>query len=270
MQRTLRLIDVVDPSLRLRFSRLPRPDAQLLCVYRIDNGPRVAALADECAALGWPVLLHALDAPHPALAGRTRSVGPGGRFENLNRLLPYVDADRWTVICDDDVLFPYSGLESLVAICRSLAIDIGQPAHRADSNYSHLFTRRRPGILARTTGFVEIGPAVVFSPAAWPLVTPFPEEGMGWGTDVQWHDLRDRGVRLGIVDSIPLCHLGMPAQGYDAARETKRLEEILGQRGLTSVCDLHYTVRTYPFWTINRLGSVDRQQQSGASAGSKR
>jgi hypothetical protein len=216
----------------------------------VNNWQRVTALADECTSLGWPVLLHALDSPHPALASWTRSVGPGNRFENLNRLLPHVDPTRWTVVSDDDVVLPRRGIESLVAICCRMGFDIAQPAHRVDSYYSHVFTRRWPGLVARVTGFVEIGPMVVFSPAIWPLVSPFPEEGMGWGTDVEWSNLRSVGMRLGIIDAIPLVHLSPPGMNYDVAAEVERLEKVLQSSGLTSVQDLHYTDRIYPFWSM--------------------
>jgi hypothetical protein len=131
----------------------------------------------------------------------------------------HTDPTRWTVVSDDDVLLPHSGLAPLVALCRGLAFDIAQPAHRADSYYGYRFTRRRPGVLARVTAFVEIGPIVVFSPKARLLVMPFPEQGMGWGTSQQWHDLRNVGMRLGIVDSIPLLHLCVPFGRYDATSE---------------------------------------------------
>jgi hypothetical protein len=168
------------------------------------------------------------------------------------------------VVCDDDVLLPYSGLRPLVALCRNLGLDIAQPAHRADSHYSHLFTRRRPGLLARLTGFVEIGPLVVFSPTAWSFVAPFPEQGMGWGTDVEWHYLRNLGLKLGIIDSIPLVHLGpipmpgMPSYDYDVLLEAKRLDDLLRARGLASVRDVQYTDRVYPFWKISQLKKRER------------
>jgi hypothetical protein len=247
------MVDAFDPALRLRLSSVAIPEAQFLCVYRVDNWQNVAELADDCSSLGWPVLLHALDDPHPALASHTRSAGAGGRFQNLNRLLPHVDPARWTVISDDDVLLPHPGLGSLIALCHILAFDIAQPAHRADSYYSYRFTRRRPGVLARVTSFVEIGPIVVFSPAAWPWVSPFPEQGMGWGTSLEWHDLRSNGLTLGIVDSVPLLHLGAPNRGYDAISETNRLDELLHARGFQQERDFQHTDHTYPFWAISRL-----------------
>jgi hypothetical protein len=116
-------------------------------------------------------------------------------------------------------------------------------------------------VLARVTSFVEIGPIVVFSPTALPLVTPFPEQGMGWGTFLEWHDLRNNGLTLGIVDSVPLLHLAVPNRSYDAISESKRLEELLHARGIQNVRDVQHTDHTYPFWAISRLSRSHRQLQ---------
>jgi hypothetical protein len=258
IRRTLRWIDEIDPSLRL--SKLPTsiPDAQLLSTYRYDNWQVLLPLVDECRQRGWPVYLHALDRPHPALASETVTTGAGHRFENLNRFSEQADPTRWTVISDDDVRFPYRSLASLVGLCRDIGMDIAQPAHRADSYYSYRFTRRRPGVLARTTSYVEQGPVVVFSPPAWSCVTPFPEAGMGWGVELDWHDLRELGLTLGIVDSVPVVHLGAPARSYDLSEELARFQELLHQRGLNDMRSVVKTDHTYCFWNASTIARLAR------------
>jgi hypothetical protein len=243
IRRSLRVIDAVDPS--LRGSDGIAPPAQLLCVYRKHNARLVSDLVAECRGLTWPVYLHALDAPSETLAAWTVSEGPGGRFELLNRLAHQTDPRRWTIICDDDVRFPHRGIGALVERCSTFGLDVAQPAHRADSYYNWRFTRRRPGVQARVTGFVEIGPVVVFSPRALPQVTPFPEIGMGWGTELEWHDLRSLGMQLGIVDSVPVLHIAKPARTYDKAPEGVRLDRLLEDRGLSGMSPLQRTYRTY-------------------------
>lgn len=252
IRRALRTIDALDPSIRRVLTAAP-PPAQLLCVYRSEHWRNVAVLAEQCRSLGWPVFLHALDHSHPSLAQDTVSVGVGGRFRNLNRLAERADPGRWTIVTDDDVVLPYGGLDQMVELCRIAALDIAQPAHRADSYYNHRFTRRRPGLILRITGFVEIGPMVVFSPEAWPLVIPFPEEGMGWGTEIQWHDLRAAGLTLGILDALPLVHLGKPARSYDPLVEQRNIEALLRQRGMTDLRSLQRTYYSYGFWQGRKL-----------------
>jgi hypothetical protein len=146
-------------------------------------------------------------------------------------------------------------------------MDIAQPAQRADSYYSYRFTRRRPGVLARTTRFVEQGPLVVFSPAAWSCVTPFPEEGMGWGVELDWHDLRELGLTLGIVDSVPVVHLGPPARSYDLSEELARFQERLHQRGLNDMRSVVKTDHTYRLWNASTIARVARAKSSEQNEG---
>ena len=47
-------------------------------------------------------------------------------------------------------------------------------------------TRRRPGLLARTGRFVEIGPVTALHRDAVAALLPFPDLRMGWGLDAHW------------------------------------------------------------------------------------
>ena len=47
-------------------------------------------------------------------------------------------------------------------------------------------TRRRPGVLAHRTRFVEIGPVTALSATAAAALLPFPDLQMGWGLDARW------------------------------------------------------------------------------------
>ena len=73
-------------------------------------------------------------------------------------------------------------------------------------------TRRRWGVLARETAFVEIGPLTALHRESFAALLPFPAVGMGWGLDAHWSWLaREHGWRIGVIDLLPLAHLAAPA-----------------------------------------------------------
>jgi hypothetical protein len=225
-------VALADPTPELVAARLGRrpPPITVASVYRARNAANLLALLEPAAAAS--VRLWSLDDIPGDLERWTIGSGPGTRFELLNWLL--ADAPTgWTVIVDDDVLFTRRRLLDLVRIADLLGLDICQPAHALGSNVSHSFTRVAPFCVARLTSFVEIGPVVVFSPAALPHVTPLPEEGMGWGTEVAWSDLqRTSGLTLGIVDAVRIEHLGAVGSAYSSEDEFDRLQEIFVRHGV--------------------------------------
>ena len=185
----------------------------------------------------WRVALWALDAPHPRLESHTVGSGPGTKFELLNRLYAHANppADFDVVVTDDDVVFRRGGsLQRLVTLVHSAGLSLAMPAHGKRSPHSFGITEHVPGAVARSTTFVEIGPLVVFTSAIRPRTLPFPEDiGMGWGLELSWHDLLGEGYRLGIVDALPIRHLGLVGVAYDEAPERTRLMRIFEERGIT-------------------------------------
>src|SRR5207253_2203537 len=77
---------------------------------------------------------------------------------------------------------------------------------------------------------------------------PFREEGMGWGVELDWIDLRPEGCRLGIVDATPIDHLGAVGAGYDAQAELDRLLADLEARGHPHWRGLRRTLATWWLW----------------------
>ncbi len=198
-----------------RLDRLAAAQARqrvlVLSIYRPGSllpraAPRLRSTRHEVTfALG------ATGEPDPALAADTALSGlAGGKFENLNRLLaaapPVADFD-WLIVSDDDVELAPRFLDRFIALAERLALDIAQPAQTMRSHAAWRVTRRRPFSLARRTDYVEIGPVTVFSRRAAIELTPFPELRFGWGLDNHWGALaRERGWRLGVVDSLPVRH----------------------------------------------------------------
>ena len=81
---------------------------------------------------------------------------------------------------------------------------LAQPAHAFASHAAWEVTRRRPGLTARRTRFVEIGPVTAIRADAFDALLPFPDLQMGWGLDAYWSALAERrGWKLGVIDAVP-------------------------------------------------------------------
>jgi GT2 family glycosyltransferase len=146
----------------------------------------------------------------------TTGLGGRGKFENLNALLAAHPPDGfdWLVVLDDDVALPTGFLDRFLHVAETAGLRLAQPAHRLHSHAAWAITRRRPGIAARETNFVEIGPVTAFHRDTFGTLLPFPQLRMGWGLDVHWAAVaRDRGWPIGIVDATPVGHTIAPVGG---------------------------------------------------------
>jgi hypothetical protein len=247
------VVALADPTPELVTARLERRRLPITVavVYRSRNAANVVEMVAPVVAAGASVRLWSLDDVPGSLARWTLGTGPGRRFELLNRLLADAPAG-WSVLADDDVRFRRRNLLDLVQIAGRLGLDISQPAHALGSNVSHSFTRTAPFCVARLTSFVEIGPVVVFSPAARPHVFPLPEDGMGWGTEVAWSDLqRTSGLKLAIVDAVRIDHLGAIGDGYSSESEWARLRGTLADHDLQDWSSLQRTHRRIRPWNLS-------------------
>jgi len=73
---------------------------------------------------------------------------------------------------------------------------------------------------------------VLLSRRAWKALTPFPEDGMGWGLCLHWAAVaRREGWKLGVVDAVPIRNESRPpAAGYDVSDAKRAAAELLGSR----------------------------------------
>lgn len=192
----------------------------------------------------------ATDSPDPALADATVLSGlSGGKFENLNRLLasaPPLDSFDWLVISDDDVQLAPGFLDRALALCERLGLDIAQPAQTMRSHAAWRVTRRRPFSLVRRTAYVEIGPVTIFSRRSAAELTPFPQLRFGWGLDNHWGALaRERGWRLGILDSLPVRHESQKvASTYGHAEAIDEAQRFLAGRPYVTTAEAQQTLET--------------------------
>lgn len=134
----------------------------------------------------------------------------------------------WVLIIDDDVELPEGFLDRFIALADRYDFALCQPARTEDSYIDHSIVMRMPGLAARRTRFVEIGPVFAIRRDAMPLLMPFGAEcGMGWGLDFVWPGIIEpAGLRMGIIDATPVAHrLRKPVAGYshgDASQEMFR------------------------------------------------
>ncbi len=155
--------------------------------------------------------------------------GARGKFENLNRLLAEREfsAYDWVLVIDDDVTLPRGFLDAFLQAAEQAGLRVAQPAHRFHSHAAWPVTRRRPGLTARATTFVEIGPVTAFHSETFAALLPFPDLRMGWGLDAHWSAVaREHDWTIGIVDATPIGHTLRPAASTypreEAVEEARR------------------------------------------------
>jgi GT2 family glycosyltransferase len=197
--------------LRAAVRRAPRRRVHVVGVARPEHGRAVARLTAELRRSRHDVAIH-LAPPAPG----------AGKWENVNATLaahPPAGAD-WLLILDDDVVLPRGFLDRFLLLVEAFGFELAQPAHAFASHAAWDVTRRRPGVLAHRTRFVEIGPVTALSARAAAALLPFPDLRMGWGLDARWSAIAaERGWPIGVIDATPIRHLRPVAGDYprDAA-----------------------------------------------------
>jgi glycosyltransferase involved in cell wall biosynthesis len=142
------------------------------------------------------------------------------KFPLLNRLLKErpLDSYEYVMIIDDDIVLPRKFLDAFITFQQYLGFAIAQPARTNCSFIDHPIVQQQPGVLARQTLYVEIGPVVSVHRSTYDMILPFDETNpMGWGFENVWsYRLQARGARMGIIDVVPVDHsLRKPAAHYE-------------------------------------------------------
>ena len=207
--------DVRTARVRRRLARAargePRRRVLVLSVVRPDNARAAADIGHELAT-----------SHHDALLRIVAPAEGAGKWANLNAALAAHPPRgfQWLVIIDDDVELPHDFLDVFLSLAERHGFRLAQPAHAVASHAAWEVTRRRPGLTARRTRFVEIGPVTAVRADAFDALLPFPDLQMGWGLDAYWSALAEqRGWKLGVVDAVPIRHTRPVAASYprDAA-----------------------------------------------------
>jgi len=175
--------------------------------------------------------------------------GPAPKFELLNQVLQDADAFDWVIVADDDVIIPASWLDSYLALVDRFDFALSQPARTRDSFIDHRIVAQAPGLLARRTRFVEIGPVFCIRRDALPLLVPFETDvGMGWGLDFIWPmRLEKSGMRIGIVDAAPVAHsLRKQVQLYEHSEAHQARLRLLDRVPHLSRSEAFRVLESYP------------------------
>ena len=161
----------------------------VLSVVRPQNARAVAEVGRELGV-----------SHHDALLRLVPPAEGAGKWANLNAALlahPPRGFD-WLLIIDDDVELPRDFLDVFISLAEHHGFRLAQPAHAFASHAAWEVTRRRPGLTARRTRFVEIGPVTAIRADAFDALLPFPDLQMGWGLDAHWGALAaQRGWKVG-------------------------------------------------------------------------
>ena len=140
------------------------------------------------------------------------------------------------------------GIECLTLIKRSerFGFELAQPAHAFASHAAWDVTRRRPGVLAHRTRFVEIGPVTALSATAAATLLPFPDLRMGWGLDAAWSArAAERDWPIGVVDVTPVRHLRPVASSYPRDAAIAEAEAFLDGRAYVTRDEAAETIAEY-------------------------
>lgn len=158
---------------------------------------------------------------------------PLPKFELLARLTDDAADFDYVLLCDDDVEMGAHFLDRLLEVASRHDFALFQPARTVDSYTDHPIVQIIPGLSARWTRFVEIGPVTCLRRDAAELLLPFDASvGMGWGLDLVWPVIMEKaGLRMGIVDAAPIAHrIRRAASAYSAVAAQEAMAWLLAQR----------------------------------------
>jgi hypothetical protein len=262
------------PALRLAARRAPRRRVRAVIVARPEHARTTARLRRELARSRHEV--HVVEVPPAAGAGKWANINAAlgrttseatnaaarGGATNVHAALdrtssaatnvgaardgtPPEDAD-WLLLVDDDVVLPRGFLDRFLVCAERYGFRLAQPAHAFASHAAWTITRRRPGLVARRTNFVEIGPVTAIHRDAFAELLPFPDLQMGWGLDNHWSALAaEHGWPIGIVDATPVRHLRPVAGDYPREAAIAEAEAFLDGRAYVTRSEAETPVAEY-------------------------
>ncbi len=220
------------------------------------SGPRRRVLALGIERTDVPNVLPAaraeLERSRHHVEFAATATGGRGKFENLNQLLrehPAAGHD-WLLLVDDDVVLPGGFLDRFLFLAERFDFALAQPAHRWRSHAAWAVTRRRPGVIARETRFVEVGPVCALRAVTFAELLPFPPLRYGWGLDAHWSaTAATRGWRLGVIDATPMRHgLRRIASSYSWDAAVAESRNFLAERPYTPAAAAQQTVSSHVSW----------------------
>ena len=183
----------------------------VLSVVRPENARAAAEIGHELGT-----------SHHDALLRIVAPAEGAGKWANLNAALAAHPPRgfQWLLIIDDDVELPHDFLDVFISLAERHGFRLAQPAHAFASHAAWEVTRRRPGLTARRTRFVEIGPVTAIRADAFDAAAPVPRPPDGLGSRRALGGAgRAARWKLGVIDAVPIRHTRPVAASYprDAA-----------------------------------------------------
>lgn len=193
------------------------------------------------------------DAPSDVQVAQATTFGvahPESKFALLNRLLAGEDLERYAyvLVCDDDMTLPQGFLDDYLRLVIRHDFALAQPARTHNSYIDWHFVEQLDGLSARRTRFVEIGPVFSIRHDLYGEILPFDESAhMGWGCDFVWPlAVERRGLRMGIIDAVPVDHsLRKPVEHYAYEEAARCLSEYLAANPHVSKGDAFTVLESY-------------------------
>jgi hypothetical protein len=176
---------------------------------------------------------------------------PTPKFQMLNRLLVNKEVNdlEYILFIDDDIELPKNFLDDYLGYIRQYDLALAQPARTLDSFIDHPFVGQMPGLTARRTRFVEIGPLFSIRKDLFDPLLPFDETSpMGWGYDLVWPVLvEQKKLRMGIVDATPVTHnLRKPVSHYNFSETQTAMDRYLAVNPHISFDEAFTIIESYP------------------------
>jgi len=173
---------------------------------------------------------------------------PKPKFTLLNDLLADVSHFDAVLVLDDDVMLPRRFLDRYLKLVTQYKFALSQPARTRDSYIDHNFTLQMPGLVARSTRFVEIGPVFCIDREAFEIILPFDSRSpMGWGLDFVWPArIEKSGKRMGIIDALPVSHsLRKPLANYSRDKVENDMNKLLAETDHLSQAEAFTLLEAY-------------------------
>ena len=242
-RRLARLLPQSFPKYRSPPNIEGRPRVLVAGIYVGNKANTVEHLVEKIAAAKqidveqrWMCMAAGSPPPATVAAVTVRSIeGYIPKWTALAELIgkrPWEEFD-YVVFCDDDIWVGDGFLDHLIGYQQAYDFAVAQPSRTWRSFTDWAIVRRRFGLKARETNFVESGPVVSMDKRFLPLAIPFSEESpMGWGYDLVWPIVAQKhGLKVGIIDATPVCH-SLRGRGvlYSYQKEIDRMSAFLSTR----------------------------------------
>lgn len=142
---------------------------------------------------------------------------------------------EYIALIDDDVITTHADLNRLFQYCKTLNLQLAQPALTQDSYYSLLITRQHKSFLHRWTNWVEIMAPIFSANLLEKCLETFPLNFYGGGSlESLWPRLCKRMIgSVAIIDKIPIQHTrevgsaGSGTAGNNSTRFKNHLRRIV-------------------------------------------